>query len=54
MRSRDPAEFPSVTLFRTFKESGVLKNPAEVAKRIVDKLVLGPVEHGRTYLHTDL
>jgi NAD(P)-dependent dehydrogenase (short-subunit alcohol dehydrogenase family) len=54
MRSRDPAEFPSVTLFRGFKENGLLKDPADVAARIVDKLVLGPVDNGRTYLHTDL
>ena len=53
MRSRDPAEFPSVGLFRSFKESGVLKDPADVAARIVDRLVLGPVENGRTYSHTD-
>jgi benzil reductase ((S)-benzoin forming) len=54
MRSRDPAEFPSVGLFRGFKENGLLKDPADVASRIVDKLVLGPVENGRTYNHTDL
>lgn len=54
MRSRDPAEFPSVALFRGFKDNGLLKDPAEVAARIVDKLVLGPIEGGRTYLHTDL
>jgi benzil reductase ((S)-benzoin forming) len=53
MRSRDPAEFPSVGLFRGFKENGLLKDPADVAERIVDKLVLEPVEHGRTYSHTD-
>jgi benzil reductase ((S)-benzoin forming) len=54
MRSRDPAEFPSVGLFRGFKENGLLKDPADVAARIVDKLVQGPVESGRTYSHTDL
>jgi benzil reductase ((S)-benzoin forming) len=54
MRSRDPADFPSVGLFRSFKESGVLKDPADVAARIVDRLVLGRVENGRTYSHTDL
>ena len=54
MRSRDPAEFPSVALFRGFKEQGILKDPAEVAQRIVAKLVFGPVENGRTYVHTDL
>ena len=54
MRSRDPAEFPSVGMFRGFKENGLLKDPADVAARIVDKLVLGPIENGRTYNHTDL
>lgn len=54
MRSRDPGEFPSVALFRGFKENGLLKDPAEVAARIVDRLVLGRLENGRTYLHTDL
>ena len=53
MRTRDPAEFPSAALFRGFKENGLLKDPADVAARIVDKLVLAPVEHGRTYSHTD-
>ena len=54
MRSRDPAEFPSVGLFRGFKENGLLREPAEVAALIVDRLVLGPVDNGRTYSHTDL
>jgi NAD(P)-dependent dehydrogenase (short-subunit alcohol dehydrogenase family) len=54
MRSRDPVEFPSAGLFRGFKENGLLKDPADVAARIVERLVLGPVESGRTYTHTDL
>ncbi len=54
MRNRDPAEFPSVGLFRGFKENGLLKDPGDVAERIVDKLVQGPVENGRTYTHTDI
>jgi benzil reductase ((S)-benzoin forming) len=54
MRSRDPAEFPSVALFRGFKEQGLLKDPAAVAARIVDRLVVGPIERGRVYVHTDL
>jgi len=54
MRSRDPAEVPSVAMFRGFKENGLLKDPAEVAAKIVDKLVLGAIENGRTYSHTDL
>jgi NAD(P)-dependent dehydrogenase (short-subunit alcohol dehydrogenase family) len=54
MRSRDPAQFPSVALFRGFKEQGILKDPADVARKIVAKLVHGTVENGRTYVHTDL
>jgi len=53
LRNRDPAEFPSAALFRGFKDYGILKDPADVAARIVEKLVLGPVENGRTYNHTD-
>ena len=53
-RTREPAEFPSVALFRGFKENGLLKDPAEVATKIVEKLVLSPVDHGRCYTHTDL
>lgn len=54
MRSRDPADVPSVAMFRGFKEQGILKDPAEVARNIVAKLIFGPVENGRTYAHTDL
>ena len=54
MRSRDPDHFPSVALFRGFKEQGILKDPADVARSIVAKLVQGPVENGRVYVHTDL
>lgn len=54
MRSRDPAEFPDVALFRGFKDGGLLKTPAEVAARIIDRLVAQDVEHGRTYTHQDL
>lgn len=54
MRSRDPAEFPSAALFRGFAEQGVLRDPADVAARVVDRLVFAPVERGRVYLHTDL
>jgi NAD(P)-dependent dehydrogenase (short-subunit alcohol dehydrogenase family) len=53
-RSYDAARFPSVALFRGFKEQGLLKDPADVAEAIVERLVLGPLEHGRVYSHTDL
>jgi NAD(P)-dependent dehydrogenase (short-subunit alcohol dehydrogenase family) len=54
MRSHDPTEFPDVALFRGFKDSGLLKAPADVAARIADRLIAGGVEHGRTYTHQDL
>jgi len=54
MRSHDPADFPSVALFRGFKENGLLKSPAAVASSIVKRLVEGNVEHGRTYTQNDL
>ena len=54
LRTRDPAEFPSVELFRGFKANGLLKSPAEVAARIVTRFVEGAVEQGRIYSHTDL
>ncbi len=54
LRSLNPAEFPSAPLFRSFKDNGLLKDPADVAARIVDRLVMGPVEQGRIYTHTDL
>jgi benzil reductase ((S)-benzoin forming) len=54
LRSRNPAEFPSAQLFRRFKADGLLKDPAEVAARLIDRFVLGPVENGRIYAHTDM
>jgi NAD(P)-dependent dehydrogenase (short-subunit alcohol dehydrogenase family) len=54
MRSQDPAKFPSVALFRGFKEQNMLKDPADVAVAIVERMVLGPIENGRVYSHTDL
>ena len=54
MRSLNPVEFPSVALFRSFKDNGLLKNPAEVAARIVERLVVGHVEQGRIYTHLDI
>jgi NAD(P)-dependent dehydrogenase (short-subunit alcohol dehydrogenase family) len=54
MRSRDPAELPDVSLFCGFKDSGLLKAPADVAARIADRLITAGVEHGRTYTHQDL
>jgi len=54
MRSHDPRDFPSVGLFRGFLDNALLKTPAEVAAKIVDRLVESDVEHGRTYTYQDL
>ncbi|MDQ6618093.1 MAG: SDR family NAD(P)-dependent oxidoreductase [Pseudomonadota bacterium] len=54
LRSLNPAEFPSVALFRGFKANGLLKDPADVARRLVERLVLGDIEQGRIYNHLDL
>jgi NAD(P)-dependent dehydrogenase (short-subunit alcohol dehydrogenase family) len=54
LREQDPATFPSAPLYRGFKESGTLKDPATVATRIVERLIAAPVEHGRIYGHADL
>jgi NAD(P)-dependent dehydrogenase (short-subunit alcohol dehydrogenase family) len=54
MRSHDPGDFPSVGLFRGFKDNALLKTPEEVAARIVDRLIAADVEHGRTYAYQDL
>lgn len=54
LRGQDPLAFPSANLFRGFKASGLLKLPAEVAARIVERFVLGEVVQGHVYAHTDL
>ncbi|MEO5701521.1 MAG: SDR family NAD(P)-dependent oxidoreductase [Casimicrobiaceae bacterium] len=54
LRSRDPAQFPSVELFRGFKAKKLLKDPKDVAVRIVERLVEGKVEQGRIYTHAEL
>jgi benzil reductase ((S)-benzoin forming) len=54
MREQDPEAFPSAMMFRGFKDSGALKDPAAVATRIVERLIAAPVEHGRIYNPADL
>jgi benzil reductase ((S)-benzoin forming) len=53
-RSQSPDVLPSVELFRGFHRDGRLVAPAVVAAKIVDKLVVGDVEHGRTYSYQEL
>ncbi len=53
-RSQSPEVFPSVELFQGFEREGRLVAPEVVAAKIVDRLVVGDVEHGRTYGYQEL
>jgi hypothetical protein len=53
-RSHSPDVLPSVELFHGFHRDGRLVPPAAVAAKIVDKLVVGEVENGRTYSYQEL
>jgi NAD(P)-dependent dehydrogenase (short-subunit alcohol dehydrogenase family) len=53
-RSQSPEVLPSVELFKGFHRDGRLVSPDVVAVKIVDKLVVGEVEHGRTYTYAEL
>jgi benzil reductase ((S)-benzoin forming) len=53
-RSQSPDVLPSVELFKGFHRDGRLVKPDVVAAKIVDKLVAGDVEHGRTYSYQEL
>jgi benzil reductase ((S)-benzoin forming) len=54
MRSQSEESLPSVGMFRGFHTSGQLVAPDIAASRIVEKIVLGPVEQGRTYSYAEL
>ena len=53
-RSQDPAMFPAVAMFQGFHKGGQLVPAQTTARVIVDRLVLGPVESGRTYTYQEL
>jgi benzil reductase ((S)-benzoin forming) len=53
-RSQPRELLPCVDMFREFHSQGRLVPPDVVAAKIVDKLVLGDVEHGRTYSYQEL
>ena len=53
-RSQPKDLLPSVDLFVGFHGSGQLVAPAAVARKVVDRLVLADVEHGRTYSYAEL
>ena len=54
MRSQSRDVLPSVAMFQDFHASGQLIAADVVAAKIVDKLVLGDIEQGRTYLYKEL
>ena len=53
-RAQPKARFPSVDLFKSFHASGQLVPADVVARKVVSRLVLGPVEQGRTYSYAEL
>jgi benzil reductase ((S)-benzoin forming) len=53
-RSQSPEVLPSVELFKGFHRDGRLVPPDVVAEKILDRLVLGEIEHGRTYSYQEL
>jgi benzil reductase ((S)-benzoin forming) len=54
MRSQPSDVLPGVALFEGFHKSGQLVSPDITASAIVEKLVVAPVEHGRTYTYQEL
>jgi benzil reductase ((S)-benzoin forming) len=54
MRSQAREALPSVDLFKGFHREHRLVAPETVAGKIVDKLILGDVEQGRTYNYREL
>jgi NAD(P)-dependent dehydrogenase (short-subunit alcohol dehydrogenase family) len=48
-RTQRKDRLPSVDLFKSFHAGGQLVAPDVVARKLVDRLVLGSVEQGRTY-----
>ena len=53
-RSQSKAVLPCVDLFKGFHSGGQLQPPDVVARKVVDRLVLAPIEHGRTYNYAEL
>lgn len=54
MREQSPDVVPAVPMFREFHRGGQLVAPDTTARVIVDRLILSPVEHGRTYSYQEL
>jgi benzil reductase ((S)-benzoin forming) len=54
LRVQSEERLPAVGMFRGFHESRRLVPPEVTAAKIVERLVIGPIENGRTYLYDEL
>jgi len=54
MRAQPADRVPSVDMFLEFHESGSLVPPETTAGKIVEHLVFGPIDTGRTYTYAEL
>lgn len=54
MRSQSRDVLPSVGLFQGFHQGGQLVPPDVVAAKVVERLVRGDIENGRTYAYQEL
>ena len=54
IRAQTKERLPSLDMFRGFHESGQLVPPAVTAARVVERLVLAPVENGHVYSYAEL
>ncbi len=54
MRSQSAERLPAVGMFQAFHANRQLVPPDVTAAKIVDRLVVGPIENGRTYNYAEL
>lgn len=54
MRSQPAERVPAVGMFQAFHQNRQLVPPDVVAAKIVDRLIVGPIENGRIYNYADL
>jgi NAD(P)-dependent dehydrogenase (short-subunit alcohol dehydrogenase family) len=54
LRAQSDERLPAVGMFRGFHESHRLVPPDVTAAKIVERLVIGPIENGRTYVYDEL
>ena len=54
IRSQPAERLPALGMFQGFHENRQLVPPDVVAAKIVDRLVVGPIENGRIYSYAEL